>query len=51
MSAMRVCVPGAQYFFDHQKNSILLSFEQGVYIFEESPKSIEDVIWDVFCPG
>ena len=24
---------------------------QGVYIFEESPKSVQDVIGDVYCPG
>ena len=36
MSAMRVCVPGAQYFFWGSKNSFFLSFGQGVYIFEES---------------
>ena len=36
---------------EQQTNSFLLSFGQGVYIFEESPKSIQDVIGDVFCPG
>ena len=51
MSALPVCVPGAQYFLEDQTNSIFLSFSQGVYIYEESPKSIQDVIEDVFCPG
>ena len=37
--------------FEDQTNSFLLSFGQGVYIFEKSPKSIQDVIGDVFCPG
>ena len=31
--------------FKDQTNSILLSFGQGVYIFEESQKSIQDVIY------
>ena len=48
---MRVCVPGAQYFFEDLTNSFLLSFGPGVYIFEESSKSIQDVIGDVYCPG
>ena len=37
--------------FEEQFNSFFLSFGQGVYIFEESPKSIQDVIGDVYCPG
>ena len=37
--------------FEGQINSFFLSFGQGVYIFEESPKSILDVIGDVYCPG
>ena len=37
--------------FEHQTNSFFLSFGQGVYIFEESPKSIQDGIGDVYCPG
>ena len=37
--------------FEEQTNSFLLSFGQGDYIFEESPKSIQDVIGDVYCPG
>ena len=31
--------------------SFLLSFGQGVYIFEGSPKSIQDVNGDMYCPG
>ena len=34
-----------------QTNSFCLSLGQGVYIFEENPKSIQQVIGDVFCPG
>ena len=37
--------------FENQTNSFLLSLSQGVYIFEESPKSVRDVIGDVYCPG
>ena len=37
--------------FEEQTNSFFLSLGQGVYIFEESPKAIQDVIGDVFCPG
>ena len=37
--------------FEEQTNSFFLSFGQGVYIFDESPKSIQDVIGDVYCPG
>ena len=36
---------------EDQTNSFFLSLGQGVYIFEESPKSVQDVIGDVFCPG
>ena len=36
---------------EDQRNSFFLSLGQGVYIFEESPKSIRDVIGDVYCPG
>ena len=50
---INVCVRGAQYsfIFEDQTNSFSLSYGHGVYIFEESPKSIEDVIGDVYCPG
>ena len=37
--------------FEDQTNSVFLSLGQGDYIFEESPKSVEDVIGDVYCPG
>ena len=37
--------------FQDQTNSFFLSFGPGVYFFEESPKSIQDVIGDVYCPG
>ena len=37
--------------FEDQRNSFFLSPGQGVYIFEESPKPVQDVIGDVYCPG
>ena len=37
--------------FEDQTNSFLLSLGQGVYIFEEEPKSVQDVIGVVYCPG
>ena len=37
--------------FEDQKNSFFLSIGPGVYIFEENPKSIQDVIGDVYWPG
>ena len=37
--------------YEDQTNSLFLSFGPGVYIFEESRKSIRDVIGDVYCPG
>ena len=37
--------------FECQTNSFFLSLDQGVYIFEETQKSIQDVIGYVFCPG
>ena len=37
--------------FEDQTNSFFLSFDAGVYIFEESAKTIQDVIGDVYCPG
>ena len=51
MSAMRVCVPGVQYSFWGSEEFLYFSFGQGVYIFEENPKSIQDVTGDVYCPG
>ena len=40
-----------KFLFEDQTNSFFLSFGLGVYIFEESPKSIQDVVGDVYCPG
>ena len=37
--------------FEDQTNSFFLSLGAGVYILEENPKSIQDVIGDVYCPG
>ena len=37
--------------FDDQTNSFVLLSGQSVYIFEGTPKSIQDVIGDVYCPG
>ena len=37
--------------FEDQTNAFYLSFGRGVHIFEESPKPIQDVIGDVYCPG
>ena len=37
--------------FEDQRNSFFLSLDQGVYMFEENPKSVQDVIGDVYCPG
>ena len=37
-------------FFEGHTNSFFLSFGQGVYIFEESPKSIQDFSGDVSYP-
>ena len=36
--------------FEDQRNSFFLSLDQGFYIFEESPKSVQDVLGDVYCP-
>ena len=51
MSAKWVCVSGAQHSFEDESNSFFLSLGPGVYIFEESPKSVQDVNGDVYCPG
>ena len=37
--------------FEEQINSFFLSPGQVVYIFEERPKSVQEVIGDVYCPG
>ena len=36
---------------EDQTNSFYLSLGQGVYIFEESLNSFQDVMGDVYCPG
>ena len=36
---------------EEQTISFFLSLGQGVYIFEERAKSIQEVIGDVYCPG
>ena len=37
--------------FEDQTSTFFLSFGAGVYIFEESAKTNQDVIGDVYCPG
>ena len=37
--------------FEDQGNSYFLSLGQGVDIFEENPKSVQDVTGDVYSPG
>ena len=37
--------------FEEQINSLFLSLGQGFYIFEERPKSVQEVIGDVYCPA
>ena len=37
--------------FGDQTNSFFLPLGKGVHIFEESPKSVQDIIGDVYCPG
>ena len=37
--------------FEDQRNLFFLSLGQGVYILEDNPKSVQDVIGDVYCPG
>ena len=37
--------------FEDQRNSFFLSLGPGVHIFEDNPKSIKDVIGDVYCRG
>ena len=36
--------------FEEQTNSFFLKFGQGIYIFEETQKSIKDVVGDVYRP-
>ena len=51
MSAMWVRLSGAQYSLWRSKKFPFLSFGAGVYTFEESAKTIQDVIGDVYCTG
>ena len=37
--------------FEDETNSFFLSLGHGVYLFDESPKSVQDVIGDVYCPA
>ena len=37
--------------FEDQTNSFFLSFGAGVYFFEESAITIQDVVGDVYCHG
>ena len=37
--------------FEEQTNSFFLLLGQGVYIFEERAKLIQEVVGDVYCPG
>ena len=48
---MRVSVSGAQNSFWNQTKSFCLSLGQKVYIFDENPKSTQDIIGDVYCLG
>ena len=45
-----VCQVG-NILFQEQTNSFFLSLGQGVYIFEEGLKSVQEAIGDVYCPG
>ena len=47
----RLCVRCAIFLLKIKEISFFLSLGQGVYIFEQSPKSVQDVIGDVHCPG
>ena len=50
MSSLLVVVWVAQCSLQRKNNLFLLKFGQGIYISEETIKSIQDVIGDVFCP-
>ena len=48
------CAPvcqGRNIPFEDQKYSFFLSFGRGVHNFEGTPKSVHDVIGDVYCPA
>ena len=47
----RLCARYAIFLLKFKDFPFFLSFVQGVYIFEETPKSTEEVIGYVFCPG
>ena len=47
----RLCVKRAIFPLKNKQIPFFLSLGQGVYVFEESPKSIQEVIGDVYCPG
>ena len=51
MSAMWVLCQVRNIVFQDQTNSFFLSLGQGVYISEGNPKSVQDDIEDVYCPG
>ena len=46
----RLCVKCSIFLLKFKKK-LFLSLGQGVYNFEETPKSIQDIIGDVYCPG
>ena len=46
-----LCARCAIFLLKIKTNSFLLSLGQGVYIFEESLKSVQDNIGDLHCPG
>ena len=46
-----LCTRCAICLLKNKNNSFFESLCQGVYIFEERPKSIQEVIGDVYCPG
>ena len=48
---MRVSVLGAQNSFWRSNKYLFRVAWSRIYIFEQTPKSIQDVIGDVFCPG
>ena len=48
---MDLCVRCAIFLLKIKQILFSCRLVQGFYIFEENPKSIQDVIGDVFCPG
>ena len=47
---VRLCTRCAIKLLKVKRNSFIMPFGQGVYILEESLKSIQDVIGNVYCP-